>query len=303
MALSTVAILLGVVMPVSAVPANGKVWTFTQPDGHQFQAVLRGDEFHAYHETPTGEILLQDPKSGSWHYARPHADGTLEDTNIVVGQSAPETAALNPEKVPYLRAVQNMVSQKMAERRIELGPARVPAHGSLKALILLANFSDTAPTFAQTDFSNLMNTPGYNLNGAHGSVRDYYLEVSYGALTIQTDVYGWFNLPNTKAHYGANDFSGNDVLPREMIQDTITAAEGTVNFAQYDSDGDGWVDFFGVIHQGQGEEQSGASPDCIWSHSWELAAPIDGQRSQTPALPHGAGDVLHDTFDDRRELP
>jgi len=77
--------------------------------------------------------------------------------------------------------------------RTRNGPlAAKSPHGNDQRHHLLANFSDTAPTFTKDDFDGLFNTVGYTGNGADGSVRDYYLEASYGALTFQTDVYGWF---------------------------------------------------------------------------------------------------------------
>jgi M6 family metalloprotease-like protein len=267
-----------------AVTSDKKLWTFRQPDGTPFQAVLIGSEFYAYHQTPGGEIIVQDPASGYWYYATPRADGTLEQTPQVVGRSAPQTALLNKDLGPWLKAVAGIAEQRAQAMTISfLANEKVPPMGTVKGVLLLANFSDTTPTFAQADFNGLMNTPGYNQHGALGSVRDYYYEASYGALTIQLDVYGWFNLPQTRYYYGHNMAGpGSDQAPQQMIADAITASNSTVNYANYDADGDGWVDFFGVVHQGQGEEQSGAPEDCIWSHRWNLGSPmtVDGKQVQ-----------------------
>ncbi len=268
----------------SGAPSNAKLWTFTQPDGTKFQATLIGDEFHAYHETPSGELVVQDRDSGYWYYASPKADGTLERTATVVGRAAPRTAELNRELEPWMKAVGELAEARMQEMTIGfLANQRVPPTGTLQGVILLANFADTTTTFTQSDFANLLNTPGYNQNGALGSVRDYYYECSYGALTLQLDVYGWFNLPQNRSYYGANTGGpGTDTRSRQMIIDVINAANPTVNFATYDGDGDGWVDIFGVIFQGQGEEQSGAPADAIWSHRWNLspAMTVDGVKIQ-----------------------
>jgi len=265
---------LALVTTALAVPANGKVWTFKQPDGTPFQAVLQGDEFYAYHKTPAGEIILQDANSGVWYYAKPQPDGSLTRTTQAVGKSTPQTLSLNKDLVPWLAAVQKAADEK-AETLLENFRAgeQVPPTGSVKGVMLLANFSDTSVTHNQATFTSLMNTVGYNSNGALGSVRDYYYEASYGQLTLTMDVYGWFTLPNTWAYYGANTAGpGTDIRPAQMITDAITASDSTVNYANYDADSDGWVDFFGVIHQGQGEEQSGASTNCIWSHRSSLAS-------------------------------
>lgn len=276
-----VAVLLFSVTAI-AVPSNEKPWTFHQPDGTPFQAILKGSEYYAYHETPEGEKIVRDDATGYWHYALPRADGRLERTAQIVGQSGPKMAPSNKELTQWSDAVERIIDQRAKEMTEHfLENEKVPPTGALRGVLLLANFSDTSTTFAQSDFNNLMNTPGYNQNSALGSVRDYYYEASYGALTIQIDVYGWVDLPETRYYYGHN-VVGNDQNPRQMVIDAISAADSVVDFSYYDSDGDGWVDFFGVVHQGQGEEQSGAPEDCIWSHRAGLfsAMNVDGVQIQ-----------------------
>jgi len=276
--------LLSLSVSVFGVSANQKVWTFTQPDGTKFQAILKGDEFYAYHETVDGYKIIQDSKTGVWYYAILDPHGELIPSSQIVGKSTPIRVDLEKDKVAYLRAVEKIVDEKVAELNKTFGKkSQVPPNGTISGVILLANFSDTSTTYTLSDFTGLLNTVGYNSNGALGSVRDYYLEASYGNLTLNTSVYGWFTLPSTRAYYGANTGGpGTDIRPRDMINDAITAADPTVDFSPFDSDSDGWIDFFGVIHQGQGEEQSGASTDCIWSHRWSLSSPrtVDGIRIQ-----------------------
>jgi immune inhibitor A len=54
-----------------------------------------------------------------------------------------------------------------------------------------------------------------------------------------------------------------------MAEDAARAATPSVNFKQYDNDGDGFVDAFVVIHAGRGAEETGSKND-IWSHKWLL---------------------------------
>jgi M6 family metalloprotease-like protein len=268
-----------------AVTANERISTFTQPDGSQFQALLKGDEFYAYHELEDGTRIVKNEETGFWEYAVLSPDGILRPSGSVIGKAAPGKAMLEEDKAAYLAAVERIVDERSApniERSKEIEKA--PPTGSITGVILLVKFSDEATTFAQSDFNGLFNTVGYNSNGAHGSVKDYYYEASYGNLTFSNTVYGWFTLPNTRAYYGANigGVPGADIRPTEMIADAIKMASAAVNYANFDSDGDGWVDFFGVIHSGQGEEQTGASADCIWSHQGSLASFVteDGKKIQ-----------------------
>ena len=51
-----------------AVPVFGKPVTLAQPGGAEFRALLYGDEFGYYIESPDGHTLFQDDE-GSWCYA------------------------------------------------------------------------------------------------------------------------------------------------------------------------------------------------------------------------------------------
>ncbi len=282
-----VCLLLAPDPPAWGVPANQRVWTFAQPEGTTFQARLRGDEFYSYHQTLDGALILQDRDTGVWYYAEPKADGSLQKTAIPVGQGRIAIAALDTERPQWRDAVREIMAQRAMNARSEVRPAQaLSTKGNVKGVLLLANFSDASTTFTRSVFNDLMNTAGYQSNGALGSVKDYYREVSYGQLTLQIDVYDWIRLRQTHAYYGQDDPNTKgpqDLNVRQMIEETIKAADPQVNFADYDGDGDGCVDLLGVVHQGQGQEQMGDnSRDRIFSQSGSLDPPVevDGVRIQ-----------------------
>ncbi len=255
-----------------AAPSNGQVWTFHQPDGTPFQARAIGDEFFAYYETPDGSVIQEDASSRYWYYSVPKSDGSLIRSEFRVGEAIPKSVVLNAEKGAWLEASEQIATRRSDELRY--GAERLtPATGTVRGVLLFANFSDTSTTFTGADLNDLLNTVGYNSNGALGSVRDYYYENSYGALTLQIDVYTC-TLPQTRAWYGQNTGgAGSDANARQMISDAIAAVDASVDFSIYDADGDGRVDIFGVAHQGQGEE-SGGGTNAIWSHSGNLASAV-----------------------------
>jgi len=244
--------------PAFGVPANGRVRTFTQPDGTKFQAVLRGDEFYSYHQTPEGDTIRREPSTGQWRYARPRSTGELEITSVPVGMGEPPASTQVGDVTQWLEATDNTTDRRAL--RILGAPDTTRTTGTIRAVLLLVNFSDTSTNYAVPDFNDLMN--------AAGGVQDYYYEVSYGKLTLQFDVYGWFSLPHSREYYGRNSPDSNKDDPNrvhQMIKDAIAAADPNVDFSQYDGNEDGWVDLVVVAHQGQGEEQCGAESDCIWS--------------------------------------
>jgi immune inhibitor A len=145
---------------------------------------------------------------------------------------------------------------------------RAPLRGTLRVVVVLAQFSDHAMTQSRQHFENLFFSTGALPNG---SVKEYYREVTNGLINIAGEVVGPFTLPQTLAAYAHGASGTGNALPnaRTMALDAAQAANPTVNFAPYDNDGDGFVDAFIVVHAGPGAEVTGSQND-IWSHKWVL---------------------------------
>ena len=149
-------------------------------------------------------------------------------------------------------------------------PSRVPVPDvvSIKNVVILACFSnhwdDVSGTVSNiygrvntSEYSNLFNEVGYSTDGAVGSVRDYYKEVSYGKLTMDSIITAWVELPREESYYHGNQGT--------LAADAVDAAEAAgFDFSQADTDGDGWVDCLDIIHSGYGEEATG-DPNHVWS--------------------------------------
>ena len=140
-----------------------------------------------------------------------------------------------------------------------------PARGAVQVLVILANFSNTTPSYGVSDFEQLFFGDGDTVN----SVRNYYQKVSYGQLDITGEVIGWCPLSRTREYYGNNMYGRNaDRYPRnlyKLTEEAIDWAESQgVDFSKYDNNGDGWVDSLVIIHQGPGGERT-RDPYDIWS--------------------------------------
>ncbi|WP_135664228.1 M6 family metalloprotease domain-containing protein [Halorhabdus rudnickae] len=132
----------------------------------------------------------------------------------------------------------------------------------------MVDFTDTSPTYSQTNFQNLLFGTDPSIASGPGSLSDYYSEVSYGQLSVTGNVVGWVTADKTHDYYGRN--SGRmDANVSELIRESAQKVDSQVDFSQYDNDGDDVVDQFVVIHQGAGEEFSGQSTD-IWSHHYSI---------------------------------
>lgn len=272
---SNIVLLLGLlcawIAPLRGVPAGPNACTLTQPNGQVFRAVQHGNEYFSYYQTLDGSIIQLDSEDGYWYYARLDTDGQLVATQQVVSQEISDSNSTDGERLTWRDAVAlGATRDRSFKTDMVTNDLTIPASGTLRGVLLMVNFSDTQVTHSRTDFQNLMNQTGFDQYGAHGSARDYYAEVSYGKLDLVFDVFGWFNLPKTKAYYGYNSSEGKDVHLQELVYEAISQADASVDFRPYDSNRDGFIDFFGILHQGQGEEEGGASSDCIWSRYGEV---------------------------------
>jgi len=140
-------------------------------------------------------------------------------------------------------------------------------------LVILVNFSDKDFITAnpQTAFTDLLNQEGYSANGGTGSARDYFHDASNGLFNPQFDVAGPYTLPHNFAFYGENDTDDQDKNPRQMVIDACVLADASgVDFAQYDTDNDGYVDNIFIYYAGYNEAEN-APANTIWPHRWSLS--------------------------------
>ncbi len=265
-------------MAVPACPAGAEV---VQPDGTAITVFLRGDEHAHWNESKDGYLITKDEKSREWVYMVEQA-GAAVASRHVVGKTEPKAiGALKPSK----EKISAIAEHSRDERSMLVEqPAFVPHTGTMYNLVILVNFSDLTVAYSRQAYDDLFNQIGYTTDGAVGSVKDYYHQISYNALTVQSTVVESVTLDNGYAYYGANDGSGNDIRPREMVQEALAKLEARgFDFRTVDGDGDGWVDGLTIIHAGGGEEYSGNDTNYIWSHQWQLSSPVtyDGVSMQT----------------------
>ncbi len=156
---------------------------------------------------------------------------------------------------------------------------RAPLSGVVRVAVVLVDFSDKEMAAGSADrFEELFFSTGVL---AHGSVKEYFADVSGGQIDIQGEVIGPYRLPQTMAGYAGADNGIQAATPnaRTMANDALTAADPHLDLGPYDNDGNGYVDAFIVVHAGRGAEETGAAAD-IWSHKWVLPAEraVDGTK-------------------------
>ncbi len=284
-------LLLFIPTVIQAVPAYNQPITINQADGSTLTIRLHGDEFFHYRTSLDG-YLVQEHADGLYYYASFDAAGKLTAERVQAKEIAERTTA----DQQFLRNLQtadaylDLIETLNQERRQtkQKAPSALsaqqnyPLSGNPRSLVILVNFTDRSFAIPnpQQAFSDLLNQQGYSANGATGSAKDYFRDNSAGAFNPVFDVVGPYDLPNNMTFYGGNDKDGDDKNPRQMVIDAcnLASADG-VNFAQYDTDNDGFIDNVFIYYAGYNEAEGGAA-NTIWPHRWSLPnylTKIDGK--------------------------
>jgi len=269
------------------VPPNPSPVVVRGVDGVDHTLAMRGDGFAPWYEDLDGRPLVEH--GGRLVYATLES-GALRPTGLELGSPAEELAAVQPvADRPIVRPVPRigLAAERTPGALNPSGQGAAPGlatggAGSVDNLVLLLRFSNHGPGGqnrtlpSSSDVSVIMNQIGGSPTLAPtGSVRDHYLETSYGQFTIDSTVAGWFDLPSSETFY-ANGNSGLTSLTWQLITDGLDAADASIDFSQFDQDGDGWIDAITFLHSGYGAEWGGTDQygtgvnDRIWSHKWSI---------------------------------
>lgn len=268
------------VYAVSAVP-----WPVekTQPDGTKITVRLCGDERVHWMESEDGYTLLYGADRFIV-YAEQDGDG-----NLVPSQRQFSITSLPQSVSKGLRYSEAQVSAMRSRvQAAQEKPVQKAFLGQKKVLAVLVDFSNRSMVKDRSDFDALMNQIGYNRDGAKGSVKDFYLENSYGQLELDVTVVGPYTAPNTCEYYG------NESRWQEFAAFAINAADADVDFTEFAVNGA--VETFHIIFAGYGDESIGNGKQ-IWSHQSSISSVVkDGVRlarySCSPELRGGGGSNL-----------
>lgn len=235
---------------IFAVPAKpGKV-AYKQPDGSVVMVENHGDEHGHWMTNEAGEAV----KIGK--------DGFLRRMDQSELASIFDTAVKTRSEADENRIARASVTT-----------------GSIKVPVILVEFKDKSFVIDNpvSAFNNLLNKEGYSSNGASGSVRDFYSDNSNGNFIPEFDVYGPVQVSDSSSYYAGS--SGTD-RAYVAFREACKLMNSTIDFSQYDSDGDGYVDMILFYYAGYNQAEGGGvyNKDCIWPHESSLyAGPYDGK--------------------------
>ena len=241
-----------VVMTISlasfAMPAKRGFHERSLQDGTKVSLQMVGDEFGHWYESADGTVYTKN------------ADGTF-------APAATTRAELN--NLRKVSAKYKTIQQRRSRADVGVTPNLAP-----KGVVILINFKDRSMQSGHTHdvFDELCNSENCTVNAGFPSAGEYFKSQSNGTYHPQFDVFGPVTLSKNYKYYGENDSQNNDKYPTDAtIEACILANQqySDLNFKNYDSDNDGYVDFVYVIYAGYGEADSD-DEDAIWPHNYNI---------------------------------
>lgn len=264
----------------------------TLNDGRIVSATLVGDENLHFYRTQDGEIILYNSEGSYYHSASKEQIDSLNALTEIQQQPA-SINTINKKGTPSLTDT-NIDSGTTINGHLS-GYRLFPSKGDPKVLVLMVEFSDVSFTFPKEDIEKLFNSdemttdvriPYTDEEGrsrqlvakSQGSVANYFKSCSGERFTPQFDVYGPVKVNNTAAYYSTHDYT--------FVKDACAAAADAVDFTQYDSDGDGYVDLVYILYAGYGGNWG--EPNAIWpkikDNNGSYICTVDGMNIHRAAL-------------------
>ena len=295
--------------------------TVTQPDGTVLNLFASGDEFYNWLHDAQGYTIIQDPDTGYYVYAD-LVNRKLAPTKFVAGKADPASAGLRPylnispdQKSEIRQAFLDQTKQAAGEI------SNAPTTGTINNLVVFIRFSGESEfTNATSTYTNMLNDSTAGAN----SLRNYYREVSYNALTVDSHLYptpgatvvsyqdghprGYYqpwSATNTIGYTGGDSGTERRFREHTLLRDAITYVNGLGQFpsgAAIDGDGDGIVDGLTFIVSGGPTGWS----SLLWPHQWSLytyTVTINGKTVENYSfhlndflLTEGTGVLAHEMF-------
>lgn len=262
-----------------AIPADPTPVKVTQPDGTTLTITLHGDEFFHYTTTQDGYTVMKNA-AGYYTYARVSGEN-LVPSDLIARDASQRTAADRAALASFpkgltAKAALQAGTAKMNRRNSAM--RRVGAEGTMdyenfRGLIILINYTDKQFSMSNAGefYDDMVNThdyTGYVLNNRRvnmlGSVRDYYYDNSNHIFDPVFDVVGPVDV-NFSCTYPGGTSNSDDVFSA-----ALAAADSLVDYSDYDSDGDGYVDMVFFLVAGFSANYSGNNENYLWPHMYYL---------------------------------
>lgn len=193
---------------------------------------------------------------------------------------APELIERAKAKIRRAALEADGVPQAKIDEMAPLPPPRwrgMPTTGVNKIPAVLIEFSDMQPAAINTQayVDNAIFGTGVAAEAPYESLTSYYDRASFGKLTLEGNTLGWYRTAYPRAQV-ATTTAGRETL----IKEALASFDASHDFAQYDNDNDGEIDYLLVVYAGA---------DTGWGSFWwayqtgwtDPTYTIDGKRVGT----------------------
>lgn len=175
--------------------------------------------------------------------------------------------------------LENQLAKDGKRRVISSSMNYVPHTGKVTIPVILVNFKDVqftinSPKTAFDQFFNgttqteLGNANSYN----HGSVAQYFKDMSSNEFTPEFKVYGPVTVDSLMNYYGGKKDDGSDEKPGALIKDAIAklqaSSEKIDDVSQFSTDGK-TIDCIYIVYAGLGQN-NGGSDSSVWAKTGNL---------------------------------
>lgn len=283
-------------------PHWGTITELEQPDGSVIKALMYGDEFYGWFETPDGYTIIKDPKTGWFCYAvlseneelvsssikylgedlksNSSKKQQLTDSKIVkkIRPSAKKQKELRKNKMMELNMGSDNKQMAPMNRSSDLlmnNPLTSPDDiyttriGSFTGITLLIDFSDDTATMSISDIDNFLNDDsGYTGYGNNGSVREYFSDISGGLLDYTNYLPPFYYRAKHPKTYYTDPAITYGYRARELITEALNHVDSIgFDFSTLSHDGSKRIYAINCLYAGG---NGGVWSVGLWPHSWTL---------------------------------
>lgn len=247
-----------------AVPACPEIERKVLPDGSVISLRLVGDEYLNYTETLDGyAVELSDD---GWYYYR--------DSSGITAMKARDQGFRDKAETDWLASLPS--ARSLVKAGTPVVPMPVPSgvrpDSLFRGLVILVEYNDCPFSFQgmREVVDGMLNTRGYDgfispLTGKKedytGSVADYFYDSSGGKFQPRFDVVGPVKVDYSRIYVNQTSNA------REVFAAALAAVDPSVDFSEYDCDGDGKIDLLYFIVAGAGSNYSGNDQRLLWPHA------------------------------------
>lgn len=269
--MARILLLLLTAFSLIAAPHVGETFNFKQPDGSEVEVNVWGDEFYQRVESPAGYTLVRDDE-GWITYADITNDGSelISTGERYYGDSRSAAPSHRKQRVMLsadarYRAVQNSPFY-IEENKSRAGSKLIKGDvtGDVIGLTILIDFSDQKSAIPAATLENFLNQKGFNQYSCNGSVRDYYADVSGGAVDYTNIVTAFYRPQYPKSYYDANEQAGSKAI--QLIKEALNGVKNEVDFSTL-TQRDGAAIALNILYAG---EPTYGWAKGLWPHQFQL---------------------------------